>query len=55
LRDRTGTAGQIKGFESALQQHLEHCQAQLERIERESQSRPEFKEIAALICKVIKP
>src|SRR5262245_31963101 len=30
LRDRTGTAGQIKGFESALQQHLEHCQAQLE-------------------------
>ncbi len=52
LRARSGTAGQIKGFEAALQRHLEHCRAQFETMEMEGRTRNEFREVAALICKV---
>jgi hypothetical protein len=55
LRARTGTDGQIRGFEGALHRHLENCRAQLERIEKESRTRSEFRVIAALICKATEP
>lgn len=52
LRARSGTAGQIKGFETALQRHLEHCRVQLKKIDKDGRTRSEFREVAALICKV---
>ncbi|HYE73077.1 MAG TPA: hypothetical protein VEF04_07100 [Blastocatellia bacterium] len=55
LRAKGGTAGQIKGFEAALQRHLEHCLAQLKRIEKDGRTRGEFREVAALICKTNSP
>lgn len=45
--------GKVKGFETALEKHRQSCEQRLEKIERESQTRQEFREIAAVVCQVI--
>lgn len=52
LRLRSGKTGQIRGFEAALQRHLEECRSRLDKLEQGSRTRCEFKEIVGILCEV---
>lgn len=53
LRANTGKTGQIRGFESTLQKHLEECQRRIERLESRRQPSRQIREIAVVLCRVI--
>lgn len=53
LRTNAGKTGQIRGFESTLQKHLDECQSRIESLETRSQPSKKFRELAVVLCKVL--
>lgn len=52
LQSKSGKPGQVKGFEAALQKHLNECQRRITVLKATSRPAKNFREIAIILCKV---